>query len=514
MRKIFALCINELTKISKRISVLILLIIMVVAVFGLGGLLKYQESKTSDNDIYKINEEFLKEEKVKEIESCKSQIADLEKSKLNSDDLDDSDRANIENQLLDLNNRIDMYQYAEDNKIKLTGGNDYLQTSVYKLYQYKLVEAKSKNNSTSKMSPDESESLTNAKNFIPRLEKVISNKNYDEYIDILKEEINLDKFSSSDEKKINLEIVQIESKLHSKIENKSESYKLSALQYVEKIRLGKLSLLYNFDQTSGDSESKPLTIESEEKIKNDISINEYRVENEIFQKVNVMLPNVFDTLIGFGIFIILILMMILAGGSVSSEMSTGSIKSLIISPTKRWKIFFAKVLSLLTMLMFSMTLLYFVTIIANGIFFGFSSGNPYIYIDNGTVHTINFYLYQFLRLLAQIAPVFLITAFAFMLSIITRNTAVSVGISISIYLSGSIANNIMLQFFQGEWQKFNPFNNLDISTKLFPNDTSVGSMQQLTQVNNSLTFTSIYLTILVFCLLYVGLDSFNRRDIK
>jgi len=88
-------------------------------------------------------------------------------------------------------------------------------------------------------------------------------------------------------------------------------------------------------------------------------------------------------------------------------------------------------------------------------------------------------------------------------------------ISIAVYFVGTTANTILMQFVKGDWLKFIPFNNLNFTKKIFSGSTlsqNVNSMPGA--VNNSLTFSLIYTVILLVCMVYVGLDSFNRRDIK
>ena len=107
--------------------------------------------------------------------------------------------------------------------------------------------------------------------------------------------------------------------------------------------------------------------------------------------------------------------------------------------------------------------------------------------------------------------------FAFMLSVITRNTAASVGISIGVYFGGSMAMGIVTQLFRGEWIKFIPFSNLSLSNKFFPYSGVNDILSEMTGVetvgSTSLAFSLCYLAVLCICLLYIAKDSFCRRDI-
>ncbi len=221
--------------------------------------------------------------------------------------------------------------------------------------------------------------------------------------------------------------------------------------------------------------------------------------------------NVLSNMLSVGIFMLVILVMILAGGSVSSEISTGSIKSLIISPVKRWKIFTAKFLSLLSVGVIAALIIYAFSLLASGLLFGFDFGGTYTFTKNGTEHEMNYYLFKFAALFTDFITVIVFTLFAFMLSILTRNTAASVAISLAVYFVGGQANTLLMMFTSGEWRRFIPFNNMEITSKIF-SDTAQNTLPG--QVNNSLTFSLVYLAVLLICMGYTALDSFNRRDIK
>ena len=151
--------------------------------------------------------------------------------------------------------------------------------------------------------------------------------------------------------------------------------------------------------------------------------------------------------------------MILAGSAISQELSTGLIKSLVISPTKRCKIYVAKLLSLITVGVFSAAVCYVAGILAYGIFFGTGHISPYIYVSSGRALLMNFYLFTFEKLFVGLIPVLFYLVLALMLSTITRNTATSVGISIGIFFGGNVAYSILTGLLTGAWLKFLPFSN-------------------------------------------------------
>ena len=86
------------------------------------------------------------------------------------------------------------------------------------------------------------------------------------------------------------------------------------------------------------------------------------------------------------------------------------------------------------------------TVVGN-IFFG--SGQDYLYVSAGSVHTTNYVIHNVLYNLVSAIDIFMFLLLAMMLSTVARNTAVSVGISIAAYLGGATITNIINMFVIG-----------------------------------------------------------------
>lgn len=517
MHKLLALYTNEMIKISKKISVFIIIGIMILGVVGFGALMKVQDSMNSKSSINTSNKniQFQKDDMSRQIDNLKAQIDEIKKKKSSASGVE---LRKLEAEERNAQNQLDMFQYAKDRDI-LANSASYRAQAIQTLFGYKLTISELSAVPEASLSGDQRKELAHAQDYALRLEKVIDNKDFKGFISISDDIIKNNTSLSSDDKKIALESNQLKLKYNQTGEvNGQADTTGGSYTYIYQIENGKRSLLSNLDYTSNPQSPKPLTSELRQKVKNEIAVAEYKLEKGITPSSNIgtdIKAIVMPGMLGVGIFMIVILLMILAGGSVSQEISTGSIKSLIISPAKRWKIFVAKVASLLTIGIIAALILYVIAAIANGLFFGFSSGDPYIYASNGAAHELNFYIYQFARIFTDFIAVVVFMVFALMLSVVTRNTAASVGISIAVYFVGNNANAILMRFVDGEWRKFIPFNNLDFTSKIFPNDSlSQAASGMGVAVNNSLAFSLIYVAVLVFCMGYIALDSFNRRDIK
>lgn len=154
---------------------------------------------------------------------------------------------------------------------------------------------------------------------------------------------------------------------------------------------------------------------------------------------------------------------------------------------------------------------YFIGLLAYGAFFGFGPAAPYIYASSGKALSMNFYLFTFAKLFVSLIVVAFYMILALMLSTLTRNTAASVGISIGVLFGGSLAYTVLTQILTGEWLKFLPFANFGFAAKIFSFDPSITTTSS---VNTSLAFSAVYIVIALCLMFYIGLDSFNRRDIK
>ncbi len=515
MHKLLALYTNEMIKISKKVSVLVMLAIMAVIIFGFGGLVKYQESSYAQNNSNTdYNAQFQREEMNRQLESAKSIIAEIQEKKKSAEG---DELQALEAQLEFNRNQADMLQYAIDKDIILYTSS-YRSRAAEKLFSYKTDLAQLEKLPENELPSDQVQQMSKLRDYVDTLEKVIEKKDFKAFIALLNDEINNNQDIPGEEKKIQIESNELLLKYNITGENGSESNYNNANAYINQITNGKLSLLYDVEYNNGTQDQKPLSPEMREKTKNLIAVSEYKLKNlnsgnsdNSANPISMDSSTIISTMLSIGIFVVVILVMILAGGSISSEVSTGSIKSLIISPVKRWKIFTAKVLSLLTVGIISALTAYVFSAIAYGIFFGFNTGAPYIYAKNGVAHELDFYMYHLARLGTDFIMVIVFIIFALMLSILTRNTAASVAISIAVFFVGSQANEILMRFVKGEWRKFIPFNNLNITAKVF-SDTAQNTMPW--QVNNSLAFSLIYLAVFIICMGYTALDSFNRRDIK
>lgn len=352
-------------------------------------------------------------------------------------------------------------------------------------------------------------------NMDEKLLNIVLDNNFEGYINYEKE---------SEKQKLNQkEITQQEYDDNIQILDLRYKYQIGNVGNEEVIRDSKEGYLYKIKneqksiRTGIDYQSnRVLTAEQRKEYEDDIKINIYKIENDIVNEDYSTTTNyrmMFESLASsFVITLIAIFAMIVAGGAISSEVSTGTIKFWALTPNKRWKILTAKILSIIFYLVVITLIMSILSIICANIFFD-TEGYEYIFVKNGNVEKIGNTLFTIEYYFAKLIPVIIFAIFALMLSVITRNTSLSLGLSIATYMGNSIAMIIINSYIKKEWIKIIPFNNLNIADKIFPNFKSMLSTGLENTTTTSLGFSIVVLSVCVILMFVTMYDSFNKRDI-
>lgn len=518
MSKIGALFHNEIIKMRKRVSVLVIMIIMIVSIIGISGLIKMEELWSDyDNGSYG----YFASDYLSEKEYLTEDLNRLEKDIKSAQDREDTTSLmELYNEkiwtlttLSELELRI---QYTDaghtdfrDDLIGLI--SSYMQT----IHQYTVMEE-------AYPGTQDEEERDNAATAVTELTEILSNQDYTAYVTYNKDLINAMTDINQEEKNLLLEKWDILLKLDpsggigSTNENSRTEYARTVANTVESLAK---TIIYERNFVESYSGEDPVTPKQIELYKDKLAAIHYCIDQDIeiantdYGSASIAY-NLTSTIANA---LITLLLIILAGSLVSREISTGSIKSLIIAPVRRWKIFTAKLLALLSVSVL-VTLIKYLCIIATQSLLWPDTTLPYVYASSGTAHSINYYLYQFAYCFAELMPIFMVAIFAFMLSVTTRNTALSVGLPMGIYFGGSLTVNILNLFSSGEWLKFIPFNHMDLAEKLFPKILLSNSFMQdgifpRISDNISAAFTAVYILVLSLSMLYIAFDSFTRRDI-
>ncbi len=127
--------------------------------------------------------------------------------------------------------------------------------------------------------------------------------------------------------------------------------------------------------------------------------------------------------------VVIILVAITSSGIISNEYNKGTIKNLVSSPAKRWKILLSKFIYLIlhTYIIWLMGLI--LIIIYSGFRLGFSNlFLPKLVYTGGKVMEVNYFLYLLIQLLVSSIPVIACLSILLFLSTVTLNTAITASI--------------------------------------------------------------------------------------
>ncbi len=473
--KIIKLFIDENIKTWKKLSTKIMLIAIVLSLLAVLGIVKIME-KTEENIttsyIYENQEEYL------------SQQIEYFETQLQNDKLDEETKQSMQRTL-------EEYKlYLEYN---VSPYSDFWKNEIIQ----KIVDLKQSGNNPEK------------------LLKILKENNFNEYINYQKQEVKLqleNNIISQQEYEDNLAILELKEKYEiGKDGNTDTDWKANIINGIE---ANKRSIRTGINQNT----RKLLKAEEKQKLEEQIKISIYRLENNIPDASNGSNTNYrmrYELLAPmFSIAVISIAIIVIAGGTISNEISTGTIKFWALTPNKRWKIMTAKLLSILFYIIILVLITSLLSVAIANIFFE-ENGETYLYCKNGEVQEIGNTLYTVEFYFVKAIPVVLFALFAVMLSTITRNTAVSVSFSVALYIGNGLAMQILNQFITKDWIKFIPFNNLNLTSKIFTNSTDMSNLMfgSSFATSTSLGFSLAVLGVCAILMLITMYDSFNKRDI-
>lgn len=206
-----------------------------------------------------------------------------------------------------------------------------------------------------------------------------------------------------------------------------------------------------------------------------------------------------------------LLVVILASDIVSSEHSNGTIKLLLTRPVPRWKILFSKYIALLLSISFMLLATGIFCYLISGIIFGYKGWNLPVITGfeerNGQLLTDNVHIlpqWQYILMAFGLAWFSCISVgtIAFMVSVLLRSTAASMGTMLAAVISGGLLVQLA-----PTWNevKYFAFTNLQLTNYLSGAPTMVEGM--------SLPFSLTVLSIWSLLSLVIAFIVFTRRDI-
>ena len=205
---------------------------------------------------------------------------------------------------------------------------------------------------------------------------------------------------------------------------------------------------------------------------------------------------------------IIITIVLIAGAIVSDEFNKGTIKLLLVRPFSRAKILLAKFITVVITVLFIMVVTVILQFIVGGIFFGFDSLSiPAVIYDHSTGKLIEMGIFKNILLtgLGKLPIYVLLGTLAFALSTIFNNTPFAITITLMGYMASSIINQFAY-YYDIKWLKFFVTPNWDFTQFFY------GGLPLIKGV--TVPFSVVICLIYFAIMISVSFVVFKKRNIK
>lgn len=259
------------------------------------------------------------------------------------------------------------------------------------------------------------------------------------------------------------------------------------------------------------SQGKNLTDEEKSEINGYLekaNLYKYDLYNDTEYQNTATANYTFQNSIGTYIAIIVMIVVIVAGVSISEEFNKGTVKLLLVRPYSRTKILISKLIAVfITMLITTATIL-LLQFIIGGIVYGFETYMMNVVqfdFTTNSIVTLNIFAYLGLIFICKLPIFILIGTLAFALSTLFLNSPLAVALPILGYMGSDMINMIAISY-KWDWVKYFVTPNWDLSQYLFGGTPMFSGIS----VEFSITICAIYFVIM----LVASIVSFKKRNIK
>ncbi|MGL5354066.1 MAG: ABC transporter permease [Clostridium sp.] len=283
--------------------------------------------------------------------------------------------------------------------------------------------------------------------------------------------------------------------------------------------------MMNEGEFSVDAPRMNITMSYDEYVENFKATNNKRADkmNELWYGLENDIPNlnaikdarsIIDGTYDIFVILAVIVVILIGGGIVSQEFSTGTVRLLLIRPVSRWKILLSKLLSLLIIGLGVGALSVIILIISSGATLGFETlQTPVIQTISGNVVEVDYINYMLPHLAVSLASLLFIIALVFTISTLSRNTALAVAISMLLYVGTLPIVMIVGSSLKQPWivNTMIPYMN-NSAMKLVP--TTIGLIQEQSGIVINQSGGILQLLVVSVVMLVATFAIFIKKDIK
>ena len=354
-----------------------------------------------------------------------------------------------------------------------------------------------------------------------------SKAKYDEMLTALKNE-DWKYFANKELENINTQIEDLNTLIAQDSENEDLKTQLKSLELqkeVANLRLDK-NINYGSDNYKSiavqnyrmymgnyiqSSQGKNLTDDEKSEINGyleNANLYKYDLYNDTEYQNTATANYTFQNAIGTYIAIIVMVVVIVAGVSISEEFNKGTVKLLLVRPYSRTKILISKLIAVFITMLITTIAIFILQFIIGGIVYGFGTYMMNVVqfdFTTNSIVTLNIFAYLGLIFICKLPIFILIGTLAFALSTLFLNSPLAVALPILGYMGSDVINMIALSY-KWDWIKYFVTPNWDLSQYLFGGTPMFSGIS----IEFSITICAIYFVIM----LAASIVSFKKRNIK
>ena len=469
MRKLINLIINENIKVFLKISTIIMLVVTILLAVGYNGMYFFVSVNDRNNSYSYDDTDF-------------QSIIDTEKK----------------DKIEGWEARVEAYEFLIKNNVQ--NHSDWRAAAAFEAFNLKSAATEQQ---------DETEKAKLQKSFDTMLTQ-INNDDWKAYLKNQLDELKDNKDYPSAEKETQLWALQYRLDNDIRPDWNTDDWKTTLFSQVENC---KRAYAEEMEKPYGERDQKQLAMYNDAAL-----IGLHRLDNNIeYALVPDNLINVLSDNDPFSfwstfrnsillISVISVLIIIVAGSSIATEFSNGTVKFLLINPVKRWKIFVAKYISTLTIAFLMLFIYYIFNALLGALFFGFNNlSAPYLMLIDGDIVQISGFLFVAWKYLLGSVNLIAMATFAFAISSLVRNSALSIGLGVFLMLSGNTAVLFLKELLGVDWARYIIFANTDLNMILTKSTPFLG---------HSVSFALATLAVYMVVFLLTAWDGFVRRDVR
>ena len=209
-------------------------------------------------------------------------------------------------------------------------------------------------------------------------------------------------------------------------------------------------------------------------------------------------------------FVIAIFLIFVAGGTIASELSNGTMKMLAIRPYNRTKIIFGKFLSCLALMLLLLLIGFAISFLVGIISYGIKTLNVLVVFNGTNVAVLNAFVMMLIYFVSCALNLTVFISFVLFISVLFKSNVISVIFGILLYGFNIISNALL---YNKLWYTYTPFAHLDLYKYMGASANTGQFFGFSLGIGSSFLMSIIYLLAILLLTIIASTLIFRKRNI-